>query len=482
MKLVKNYLYNMGYKILVLLLPILTIPYISRIFLPEQIGAYSYTNSIVYYFSLIGTLGVMMYGNTQIAKVSHEDKAVISKTFCSIYTVQLMASAFMIVCYSVFVFFENTYKMYYLIQVITLIGVVLDISWLFQGLEEFKITVLRSTIVKVVSVICIFAFIKKQSDIYLYIGLLVGANTISNLWLWKNALGVIDIVKVDKKMLFVHFIQSFRYLIPQVSSSIYLVLNRTLLGIFSSSYAVAMYYQGYRLVEILLSLVTALGVVMLPKMTNLFARQQRDQIMQFLKYSFLFYALIATPLVFGIVGVSDLFVGLFYGNQYQPVAFVLMIVSFIIFPIAGSNIIGMQVLIPTGEIRRFTASLILGACISLIANLIFIPKFGFIGASFVTLLTETSILLIQCYLVKDFLELKSLFIVTLKPILAGIIMLGSILLTKYLLSGLNDIVLLIVIMVISTIVYVFLIWKFKIFNKKMFYDLKKTISGGNYGK
>ena len=157
----KNYLYNLLYQILVLILPIITTPYISRILGSENIGIYSFTISIVTYFMLFGSLGVSLYGQREIAYI-REDKTKLQKTFLEILVFRFITMTITIFIYYIIFVRNNIYKQYYRILIIYLLAASFDISWFFQGLEEFKKTVTRNIIVRTVSVISIFIFVKSR--------------------------------------------------------------------------------------------------------------------------------------------------------------------------------------------------------------------------------------------------------------------------------------------------------------------------------
>ena len=165
----KNFLYNLSYQLLLMILPFITTPYISRVIGAEGVGIQAYTISIANYFVLFAMLGINNHGNRSIAMV-RGDKDEMSKSFWSIYLIQFIMAIFMIILYCIYFFrIAKEYKLVFSIQVLYLIGALLDINWFFFGMEKFKLTVVRNTIVKLVSVLSIFIFVKKSSDIYIFI-------------------------------------------------------------------------------------------------------------------------------------------------------------------------------------------------------------------------------------------------------------------------------------------------------------------------
>ena len=180
----KNFLYSILYQMLVLIVPLITTPYVSRTVGAEGIGVYTYTYSIAYYFVLIAMLGINNYGNRTIAKV-RDDKEKMSDTFISIYTLQFVMSMIMIFIYVIYVlFFANEYKWMHVIQMIYMISVIFDINWFYFGLEKFKITITRNIIIKIISTIFIFVFVKERADLWKYTIIMTTSTLITQMYLW----------------------------------------------------------------------------------------------------------------------------------------------------------------------------------------------------------------------------------------------------------------------------------------------------------
>lgn len=184
MKVLKNYAYNLSYQLLVIILPIITTPYVTRVFSSDDLGMYGYFNSIVTYFILLATLGVANYGTKEIS--SHRKE--VEKTFWGIYCLQLMATCLAISLYIILCLLVPSMNnpIAYILG-FSLLSRGLDISWLFQGLEDFKKITARNTMVKLLGVVSIFLFVKKPSDLYLYILLIVAYDLLGQLSMWLPA-------------------------------------------------------------------------------------------------------------------------------------------------------------------------------------------------------------------------------------------------------------------------------------------------------
>ena len=159
-----NYLYNMLYQIFILIVPLVTMPYISRVIGPTGIGVNTFTYAITQYFILFGTLGVNYYGSREIA-YRRGDKHKLSKAFWEIETLLITSITIATVAFLVYVWFSKEYQAYYLAQGVALIAVAFDISWFFMGLENFKVTVTRNILVKAISLVPIFTLVKSKDDL-----------------------------------------------------------------------------------------------------------------------------------------------------------------------------------------------------------------------------------------------------------------------------------------------------------------------------
>ena len=186
MKVIKNFLYNISYQMLVIILPLITVPYVSGILGAEGVGDYAFTYANMQYFVIFGMIGINLYGNRQIAYI-RENKEDLKNTFFSIYTLQLVSVIISLVIYCVFVGVcnkDSSYKYLYIVQGLNIVAALFDISWLFMGLEDFRKTVIRNTIVKLVSLASIFILVKSSEDIFIYTTIIGLSALIGNITFW----------------------------------------------------------------------------------------------------------------------------------------------------------------------------------------------------------------------------------------------------------------------------------------------------------
>lgn len=252
MNIIKNYIYNTVYQIMLLIVPLITMPYLTRVFTPDQIGINSYTASIVNYFMLFGALGMQMYANRQVAYV-RDNKEKLSKTFWSLYITQLITTSISLIAYLIFVLFVKDNKAIYLVQGISVVATMIDISWLFMGLEDFKKISLRNILVKLLGLIGIFAFVKTSDDLLLYIFISTIINVIGMVVMWIYIPKEIRKVQIDKKLMKRTIIPLILLFLPQIASQVYTLLSRTMIGILSTDAQVAFYDYSQKIVRIVLA-------------------------------------------------------------------------------------------------------------------------------------------------------------------------------------------------------------------------------------
>ncbi|MQS88858.1 oligosaccharide flippase family protein [Companilactobacillus mishanensis] len=421
MKLVKNYFYNAFYQIFVLIVPLITTPYLARVLGPEGVGVNAYTSSIVQYFILLGSLGIGLYANRQIAFI-RESKEELSKTFFEIFIVRILTMLISLILFMVFLCLVKQYKTYYLVQSITVLAVAFDISWFFMGLEKFSITVMRNIVVKIITVICIFLFVKTSNDLINYVLILSISTLIGNLLLFPNLMNIIEWPKFKQLNPLRHVWPSLILFVPQIATQVYLVLNKTMLGSLVSVQSAGYFDQSDKIIKVVLAVVTATGTVMLPRVANTFAKGDHVRTKQYLYDSFSFVTAISIPMSLGLAAITSKLVPLFLSPKFNEVIPIMLVESIVIVLIAWSNAIGTQYLLPTKQTKSFTVSVVVGAVVNLIANIPLILLLGALGAAIATVLSEIAVTGYQLFSVRKQIEFKKLFTDGYKYFIAGIAM------------------------------------------------------------
>lgn len=422
MSIIKNYLYNTIYQIISMLIPLITMPYLTRVFEPQQLGLNSLSLSIANYFMLFGVLGMHMYGNRQIAYV-RDNKEKLAKTFWSLYTVQLATSTISLIIYYIFIYyFTSVNRDIYLIQGLNIISVMIDISWLFMGLEDFKKVVIRNSFARLVGLACIFIFIKSSDDLLLYALLTVVVNIISILLMWFYVPRYVGKIVIDKKIVKKTIRPLLRLFLPQIATQVYTLLARTLVGFLSTNDQVIFYDYSQKIVNMVLAMITSIGVVLLPRVSNIIGNGKKEEVPKIIEKTFKIVSYLAIPMAIGLMCVSKILVSWFLDPKYLLVGQLTAWTSLIIIAVSWANIIGVQYLIATKQENKYTLSIIIAAVVNLIMNLFLIPKNGAAGAIISLIAAEYIGIVIQLILVRNQLPVKRMILSIVKYIIVSVIM------------------------------------------------------------
>ncbi|MBP3596108.1 MAG: flippase [Clostridia bacterium] len=418
----KNYAYNLIYQVLTLILPLITTPYTARVLGAEKIGIYGYTNTNVSYFILFGSLGVALYGQREIA-YARENIEKRMKTFVEIVSFRFVTVFIASLIYFFAFMIQGEYKVYYSILFIALAAVAFDISWFFQGLEEFKKTVLRNIIVRLSSITLIFLLVKTPEDLTKFILIYSLADFIGNLSLWLYLPKYFKGQKIKNLNLIKHILPILLLFIPQIANQVYNMLDKTMIGyIIPDKAEVGYYEQAQKVIRILITIVTSLGVVMIPRMASTFASGNKEKVNEYMKKSFNFVFFLSFPLIFGIISISKEFVPIFFGQGYDEVVTLINIISPVVLLMGIANVIGTQYLLPTKRQKEYTISVTAGLIINFFLNWLLISKWGALGASIATVLSQLVVDLFQLKNIKNEIDLISVFKTSIKYLFAGLIM------------------------------------------------------------
>lgn len=421
----KNYIYNLIYQIMIMIIPLITTPYLSRVLGAENIGIYGYSISIVTYFILFGSLGLSLYGQREIAYVQN-DKKRRSLLFIEIFIIKSITMIISLMLFYFLFCLNGEYSYFFKILIFEIIANIIDISWFFQGLEEFKKIIIRSVIIRLISVICIFVFVKSSNDLDIYFYIYTLSSLFGNFSLFLYLPEYLVPIKLKDLCVGRHFLPALNLFIPQIAIQIYTVLDKTMLGVMLDGKAEVGYYeQAIKLVKLLMTLATSLGTVMMPRIAYIYANGNIDELKKYIKKSFSVILLLAFPLMFGIISISKNFVPLFYGAGYDKVILLIIILSPLIIIIGISNIIGNQYLLPTKQQKKYTFSVLVGAVVNFLLNIILINKLMSFGAAISTIIAESCVTITQFLLVKEFIRFGDIIKLSYKYFICSLIMLFS---------------------------------------------------------
>lgn len=418
----RNYIYNTANQIVQLLAPLVTTPYISRVLGAEGIGEYSFASSIIAYFTLFATMGITTYGQREISYVqdNKEKRSIVfweTKIF-SIITVLICSLGY-------FIFLSwNQFKPIYLILYLNILSVAFDITWFYQGMEEFGKIVKRNVVLKILNICFIFLFVKNKESLLLYVAGITIFSFLGICSLWIGVQNYIEKPQWKAIKPFRNLTTILSLFVPTIAIEVYTVLDKTMIGLFTVDSAENGYYeQAIKIAKIVLTVVTALGTVMVPRIGYLFEKGENEQIQNYMYRAYRFVWFLGIPLCFGLIGVSDNFVPWFFGEGFDKVTELLMITSFLILAIGINNITGVQLLIPTKRQHIFTVTVVIGAVVNFFMNLILIPKFYSIGAAIASVVAESVIAIVQLIIARKELSIRKILYSGIHYYIAGGIML-----------------------------------------------------------
>lgn len=402
-----NFLWNASYQLLLVLAPLVTTPYLSRVLGAEQVGVYSYTYSVTNYFVMIATLGMANYGVRVVASAS-DDRAHRSRAFWSAYVSQLCIAVPTIAVYIAYMAFDpQGGPRVALVWGMWVVSAALDVSWLFFGSEEFRLPTERSFVTKLASIVAIFAFVKSSEDLWVYCAAIAGSYLANQMIMWPFVGRYVDWVRPAWAEVRAHFAPNLRLFAPVVAISLYTSLDKIMLGAISGMEQAGYYEYSEKMSKMPMAVITALGTVMLPRMTSALAAGERDRAKHLLGESMWAMQAAAMAMAFGIAAIAPEFTEVFFGPGYEPCAYIMPIVSVVIPVISASNVIGVQYMLPTFSDGAYTASVCVGAAVNVVLNLALLKPLGALGAALATVCAEIAVLGFQCWVVREDLPLGS---------------------------------------------------------------------------
>lgn len=420
----KNFVFSLIYEFLALAVPLITAPYLSRMLGPDGLGSYSLSYSIAYYFGMFAVLGMNKYGTRSIASV-RDDQQAANRVFWELFFTQCLSSAISIAAYVAYAAYEDDLLIW--IWVPYLASTCLDITWLFRGEENFKVTVVRNSLVKVLTACAIFLFVKNSNDVVLYAAITSIGYFVSQLLLWPY------LKRYVKSFFFPHFrqlVSHFRpdavLFVPLVAISVYRVFDKILIGVLSSDAQLGYFDCADKIIMVPLGIISALGAVMLPRISHMIASGDDRQVRHVIRLTMNFSMCLSIGLMFGILSVGQLFAVLYFGSNFAEVGPLLMCLGVTVPLIAWASVVREQYLVPSGFDNKYLAATVAGALLNVGLNVLVVPVFGAQGASVVTVATEALVCCMLSSAVKSTLDFR-LFLLDALPFVAiGGFMYGTI--------------------------------------------------------
>lgn len=471
----KNIKYQSLYQLIKAIFPLITVPYISRVLGPELIGIYTYTYTIAYYFVVLGMLGLEQYGNRCIAKV-RDNRELLSSTFSELLATHVfftIVSALMYYVYALFI--AREFKQIFFIQGMHIIASAFDISWLYFGLEKFKKTVVRDIVTKTLSVCLIFLFVRDNDDLYIYCAILSGCSILNSLALWFGLRKSVSLVTVKLSNCKRHLKPLCILLIAVIAAHVYRMIDKVMLGWYGEFDNLGCYEYADKIVRIPLGFITAIGIVMISRMTNLLSKKNSQEFERIINISSVVVLVISFGLCFGLAAIAPEFIVLFLGDGYSESIILIQMLAITIPFISWNNYIRTQLLIPLQKDIIYTKAVVLGAIVNFALNCILIRMLSARGAALATIIAYIVVLIVQMYPVYKHVKGNMKVIDLIVFVFIGVIMFLAI---RVIGSQFSASVLIVIIEVIAgMIIYGGLITiYFKLRHPEMYYILMNTIN------
>ncbi len=423
----KNILLSTLYQVLLVVLPFITAPYLSRVIGVEGTGVYDYTSSYQTYFSMVAALGTASYGAREIARARMDEK-LRSRLFWEIELMTVLTSCLSLCAWAVFIVLNEQYRVFYLALTMGIFSTMFDISWFFAGLEQFKYTVAKNALFKLMGVVLMFIFVKGRDDLLLYVIIITASTMLGNLSMWMYVPRFL--VKVDFRELRIlrHLKETLIYFIPSVATSVYTVLDRTLIGLLTEGKSESGYYHyATHVVNIMKALTfTSLNTVLGSRISYLYAQERYDEIRRRIDDSINYILFMGLGICFGLIGVSGRFIPLYLGPGYDRVVTMLSLMSPIVLIIGISNCLGSQYYTPSGQRRLSARFIIIGSVVNLCLNLLLIPHYGGYGAIVASLIAEGTITVLYLLFSKGYMTFRRIAVLGSRKLIAAAAMLGVI--------------------------------------------------------
>lgn len=448
-RLKKNIMYNFIYQILIMVLPFITAPYLARKIGASGVGVYSFSQTVATYFTYITTLGLGNYGNRSIASVQN-DKVKRSNTFSEIYCMQVLCFLISIILYAIYIIFFSVDKIAALIMSIWVVSGLFDINWLFFGLEKFKLTVIRNTLVKILSVGCIFLFVKGKDDVYIYILIMALSTLISQISLWPYVKQDIDFSLPKWRDIKKHIKPNLILFLPVISVSLYRMMDKIMLGYMCTMDEVGFYENAEKIISMVQSLIVAVGTVMLPRMTSIYSSENENQGNHYFDLSMTAVIMYVSAATFGLFSIKDVFTRVYFGNGFERTAEILALLAITLIFFGTGNVLRTQYIIPKKKDSIYIKSAFLGALINLIVNSLLIGKYGGVGAAIGTICAEAVVCIYQFVKVRADISIIHFLPALIRYAILGLIMYIVI---KNLPAVDNDIITLIIYIAVGAVVY-----------------------------
>ena len=404
-----NYILNLINTGTQMLFPLITFPYVCRVIEPDGVGQVNFFQSIISYISLFTCLGIPMYAIREIAR-DRNDVVKMNRTAVEILLLHSMLTLIGYVVVAILCLTVPQIQVnipLFLILSLTIFFTAIGCEWFYQGIEDFKYITIRGLIIKIISVVLLFIFVKSKTDLlyygcYMVFGVLGG--NIFNFFRLRKYINRENIIfsELHIKRHLKPVLKVFSF---SVVTSIYLQLNTVLLGFFKNALAVGYFAAATKVMQMLLQMSACLGSVMMPRASHLIAENKESEFNALIQKSYDFTLAIALPMTVGLIFCAPNLITALCGVKFENSILPSQIIAPIILMVAISNVFGIQVLFPKGKINIVTLCCGIGAVVDLVLNLCLIPFFSYVGTSIAYLGAEVATTISMYFIGRKYLPI-----------------------------------------------------------------------------
>lgn len=405
--LTKNAIYNIIYKMLNILFPLITSAYVARILMAESIGKVAAAQNIASYFTLAASMGIPTYGVKLIAQFEVRSRES-SKAFTELFLINGTFSLMCSIAYYVFVlncsYFDGK-EILYCVTGLNILFNIINVDWFYQGVQEYGYIALRSFIIKCISLVCLVTFVRNEDDYIIYA--LISTSAIVGNYIF-NIIRIKQYIRnpFSKLEFSKHLKHIFILFAASIAAEIYVLADTTMLDFMCDSSTVGYYTMSMKIIKLVRSLVVAVSAVFLPQLSYLYHNDRKDSFYKLADKGVHILMTMALPAAVGILLIADDAIITLFGEGFGESILTTRILAVSIVTVALSNYIGMQILITIGKEKITTISTVCGACLNVILNYIFIRIWQQNGAAIASVITEGTVMIIQLVLARKFIRLS----------------------------------------------------------------------------
>ncbi|HPT59737.1 MAG TPA: flippase [Fervidobacterium sp.] len=405
----RNYIYNLSYQIFSIIAPFITSPYIARVLGPENAGIFSFISTYVSYFVLFGRLSIDLYGTRELSYVKDD----ITKKSEIFWNLALLNFLNLLIAIGIYLAWFFIYKpdngLFYIVSLLAIVSGMLDITWLFSAHEDFGMIALRNFIVRIISIVLLFVFVRSSGDLLNYFLINLITPLVINVSMLRYVKKYATFVKPTFSNAYKNFPKVVKISLPNLAVSVYTMLDKLLLGAISGNEYLGYYDYSKRIVGMALTIVSSMTPIMMVRMSGNFKNKDLSSVRSYVAKSFKF-SVFSSVLIFSLlISVVPEFIPWFYGQNFSSTIILIQILSPTIVAVAMGTVAGHQFLLSVGKENLLSFALMIGATISFLLNILLIPRYHALGASLTSLITEVAVTTILYIIISKYVRVKALF-------------------------------------------------------------------------